>query len=74
MMGIRETVILGFCRYNLKCLEDIHGTLLKGIQLLRVALTADLLDAINSTNSSLTRNFGAEKFILRNILERRFDS
>ena len=62
MMDIRETVISGFRRNDLKCLEDIYGTLLKGIQPFRVALTADLLDAINNTNSSLARNFGAENF------------
>ena len=73
MMGIRETVISGFRRNDLKCLEDIYGTLLKGIQPLRVASTADLLDAINNTNSSLARNFGAENFIPRNVFEGRID-
>ena len=35
-MGIQETVIWGFRRNDLKCLEDIYETLLKGIQPLRV--------------------------------------
>ena len=65
---------LGFSRNDLKCLEDIYGTLLKGIQPLQVASTADLLDAINSTNSSLARNFGAEKFISRNIISQTFNN
>ena len=73
MMGIRETVILGLRKNDLKCLEDIYGTLLKGIQPFRVDSTADLLDAMNSTNSSLARNFGAEKFIPRNVFEGRID-
>ena len=53
MMGILETVISGFRRNDLKCLDDIYGTLLKGIQPLRVASTADLLDAIIQILASL---------------------
>ena len=42
-------------------------------QYLYCASTADLLDAINNTNSSLARNFGAENFIPRNVFEGRID-
>lgn len=69
--GIYETVLSGFERDDQHCLQEVYDDLVRQINVSRKSSVDELVSAVNSTSSFLSRNFGAEKLIPKDVRDRK---